>query len=86
MCPARRCASHLHTRAAHTIGLHTRCTTPPADVAWAHNGRYLATASDDTTLRVWDAATGACLRELRGHTHYVFCCAFSSGDNMLVSV
>lgn len=56
-----------------------------ADVAWTHDGRYLATASDDKTLRVWDAATGGTVRLLLGHTHYVVCCAFSAGSNLLVS-
>lgn len=28
----------------------------------------LVTASVDTTARVWDAVTGACLLELKGHT------------------
>ncbi|EFN58035.1 hypothetical protein CHLNCDRAFT_20737, partial [Chlorella variabilis] len=55
------------------------------DVAWTHDGRYLATASDDKTLRVWDAATGGTVRLLLGHTHYVVCCAFSAGSNLLVS-
>jgi COMPASS component SWD3 len=56
----------------------------PAEVAWSPDGSYVATASDDTTLRVWDAATGACLRILQAHTHYAFCCAFSAGSNLLV--
>jgi COMPASS component SWD3 len=54
-------------------------------VAWSPDGHYLATASDDTTLRVWDTHTGACVRILQAHTHHVVCCAFSAGANMLVS-
>lgn len=53
-------------------------------MAWTPDGRFLATASDDHALRVWDAASGACVRNLTGHTHFVSCCAFSAGSNLLV--
>jgi len=55
------------------------------DVAWSPTAEYLATASDDKSLRIWDAETGAALVELRGHTNYVFSCAFSPQTNLLVS-
>lgn len=53
-------------------------------MAWEASGRYLCTASDDMTLRLWDTQSGACLRTLEGHTHYVFCCAFNPVMNTLV--
>ena len=28
-----------------------------SDVAWSHDSRYLVSASDDKTLRLWEAAT-----------------------------
>ena len=55
------------------------------DVAWSPTAEYLATASDDKSLRIWDAETGGALVELRGHTNYVFSCAFSPQTNLLVS-
>ena len=55
------------------------------DVAWSPTAEYLATASDDKSLRIWEAETGAALVELRGHTNYVFSCAFSPQTNLLVS-
>lgn len=38
------------------------------------DGRVIS-ASDDNTLRVWDAATGQCLQILKGHTDSVTCVA-----------
>ncbi len=40
-------------------------------VAFSPDGRLLATASADKTARVWDPATGRCLRTLTGHTGWV---------------
>lgn len=54
-------------------------------MAWAPGDAYLATASDDRTVRVWEAQTGAPLRVLRGHTHYVMSCAFSASGALLAS-
>jgi COMPASS component SWD3 len=55
------------------------------DVAWSPTAEYLATASDDKSLRVWDAETGDALVEFRGHTNFVFSCAFNPQSNLLVS-
>jgi WD40 repeat protein len=48
--------------------------------------RMLASASRDTTIRVWDAATGSCELTLRGHTSYVSgVCAFDRDDQILLA-
>jgi COMPASS component SWD3 len=42
------------------------------EVCWNPISPLLATASDDKTVRVWDAVTSEALVELRGHNSFVF--------------
>jgi len=44
------------------------------DVAWSSDSRYLASASDDKNICIWDVQSGELLKTLRGHTNYVFLC------------
>lgn len=62
----------------HTMGV--------SSVAWSTSSRYLCSASDDRTLRLWDTKSeGKCVKVLKGHTHFVFCCAFNAQSNLLAS-
>ncbi|MCA9038193.1 MAG: pentapeptide repeat-containing protein, partial [Planctomycetaceae bacterium] len=54
-----------------------------ASCAFSSDGRHLLSASDDKTLRMWDARSGECLRTFNGHTNRVTSCAFSSDDRHL---
>ena len=45
-----------------------RHTNAVASVAFSPDGRLLASGSWDRTVRLWDAATDAEVRALRGHT------------------
>jgi predicted NACHT family NTPase len=54
-------------------------------VAFSPDGRLLATASVDQTARVWDPATGDCLRILAGHAGEVTGVAFSPDGRLLAT-
>ena len=54
-------------------------------MVFSHDDRRLASASDDETVRLWDAETGALQQTLEGHTGWVRSCAFSHDDRRLAS-
>ncbi len=53
--------------------------------AFSPDGQLIISASDDCTLKVWDARTGEMLRSLVGHSAYVNGCAFSPDGQLIVS-
>ena len=58
---------------------------PVMCVAFSPDGRRLASASSDRTVKVWDAATGEEIRTLKGHTQPVMSVAFSPDGQRLAS-
>ncbi|MCK9385803.1 MAG: NACHT domain-containing protein [Nevskia sp.] len=82
------------------VGAPTAPTAIPADAAlvlaqghseavtgcaWSPDGHAIVSASGDTTLRIWDAETGACRSVLRGHENRVTGCAWSPDGHAIVS-
>uniref|UniRef100_A0A673MBW6 WD repeat-containing protein 5-like n=1 Tax=Sinocyclocheilus rhinocerous TaxID=307959 RepID=A0A673MBW6_9TELE len=63
--------------AGHKLGI--------SDVAWSSDYNLLVSASDDKTLKIWDMNSGKCLKTLKGHSNYVFCCNFNPQSNLVVS-
>jgi len=51
----------------------------------SHNRKWILTASDDHTARVWDLASGKCLFELIGHTDEVWDADFSRDDKYVLT-
>ena len=54
-------------------------------IAFSPDGRTLASASSDCTIKLWDVMTGQCL-EMQAHEKWVMAISFSPEGNNLVSV
>ncbi len=67
----------LQTLEGHSSGV--------CSVAFSHDSAWLASASADNTVKVWDASSGECLRTLEGHSSAVCSVAFSHDSARLAS-
>ena len=55
------------------------------DIACSSDGKTVASASDDKTIRIWSAEDGECVRVLRGHRRGVVAVRYSANGQPLVS-
>jgi WD40 repeat protein len=67
----------LFTLVGHTSGV--------VDIAYSPDGRKIATASNDTTAKIWDATTGRELLTLTGHSTELRPIAFSPDGKFLAT-
>jgi WD40 repeat protein len=56
-----------------------------SSVAFSPDGKQVVSSSDDNTVRLWDAVTGAALQTLTGHSDTVRSVAFSADGKQVVS-
>lgn len=55
------------------------------DAAWSLDGKRIASGSGDTTVQVWDAATGARLLIFKDHANDVYAVTWSPDDSHIAS-
>jgi WD40 repeat protein/serine/threonine protein kinase len=67
---------------ARTLDGHTGAVT---SVCLSRDSRYALSGSSDRTLKVWEVATGRCLKTLEGHASAVTSVASSADGNYLLS-
>ncbi len=77
---------HLYRRLFDGLSVLRGHTAPVGCLAWSHDGRRLASAADDRTVRIWDSATGEERQVIGPHSDAVQLIAFSPDGQTIVTV
>jgi uncharacterized protein YjbI with pentapeptide repeats len=80
----RQAEPSFHARAS-TLSITLGHSSEVNVCAWSPDGQRLLSGSSDSSLKVWDAASGACLLTLSGHEKWVRACAWSPDGQRLLS-
>jgi WD domain, G-beta repeat len=69
-----------------TLLVHSGHSLPINSIAWSPDGKYIASASDDATVMIWDATTaGDAITIYTGHTGLVLAVAWSPDGTSIAS-
>ena len=56
-----------------------------SSISWSHDGKYIASCSNDRTARIWNANTSTCIYILKGHTNNVWSVIWSPDGKYIAS-
>ncbi len=54
-------------------------------IEFSHDGKFLLSAGDDHSIKIWDVSSGLLVRTFRGHSGEVLSCAFSLDGSRILS-
>ena len=89
----------VHTFSGHTAWVHSRSNSNKSkkvrSCCFSSDGKLIASASGDKTIRLWNVESRKCIKTLMNDTSVfnvkcllmfkVLCCSFSSNDEFIVS-
>ena len=77
--------SFTHRKASDVPLMSIQTDAPILSVAFSIDSTRIVSGSEDKSLQVWDASTGAEIKVLEGHTDAIFSVAFSTDSTRIVS-